>query len=145
MRGVVPVDWKARADVLEQENQRLRDELEHFQQLLVLTPSVGSVPALFGLTPSEHYVLGALFRRVTLTRDAIHGLLYGGRNSDETPDPRIIDVFICKLRRKVKPLGIEIKTNRCEGFTLPPESRKRIAQVVSDWKRLQDEVLVPGA
>jgi two-component system cell cycle response regulator CtrA len=55
---------------------------------------------LLVLTRKEYELLEALILRSgrTLTKDAILGLLYGGRDE---PNPKIIDVFVCKLRKKL--------------------------------------------
>jgi two-component system, cell cycle response regulator CtrA len=45
---------------------------------------------------------------------------------DEPPDVKIIDVWICKMRRKLQPFGIEIKTCWGVGYEMP-ESSKAIA------------------
>lgn len=52
------------------------------------------------LTRKEYEVLEALILRSgrTLSKDAILGLLYGGMDE---PNPKIIDVFVCKLRKKL--------------------------------------------
>jgi two-component system cell cycle response regulator CtrA len=52
------------------------------------------------LTRKEYELLEALILRSgrTLSKDAILGLLYGGMDE---PNPKIIDVFVCKLRKKL--------------------------------------------
>src|SRR6202012_4429641 len=52
------------------------------------------------LTGKEYSILELLMLRkgITVTRDAFLNPLYGGRDE---PELKIIDVFICKLRKKL--------------------------------------------
>jgi two-component system cell cycle response regulator CtrA len=52
------------------------------------------------LTPNEYGVLELLCQRqgVEVRKEAILNQLYAGRDE---PDPKIVDVFVCKLRRKL--------------------------------------------
>jgi two-component system cell cycle response regulator CtrA len=52
------------------------------------------------LTGKEYEILELLSLRkdTTLTKDVILNHLYGGRDE---PDPKIVDVFVCKLRKKL--------------------------------------------
>jgi len=40
-------------------------------------------------------------------------------------DPKTIDTMMCKLRAKVKPLGLEIETVWARGYRLAPEARTK--------------------
>jgi two-component system cell cycle response regulator CtrA len=75
------------------------------------------------LTGREYDVLELLLQRkgIVLTKAAFLGQLYAGR---QAPEAKIIDVFICKLRRKLGRAGAEglIATIRGRGYVLrdPP-------------------------
>lgn len=47
-------------------------------------------------------------------------------NPDKEPEIKIIDVYVCKIRRKVTPLGIRIDTFWGKGYALAPDSRLRV-------------------
>jgi DNA-binding response OmpR family regulator len=53
------------------------------------------------LTGKEYQILALLALRIgsTLTKETFFNHLYGG--SDDEPEAKIIDVFICKLRKKL--------------------------------------------
>ncbi len=70
----------------------LKIDLDQKQAIVADTP--------LNLTRKEYEVLEALALRSgrTLSKDTILSLLYGG--VDE-PNPKIIDVFVCKLRKKL--------------------------------------------
>lgn len=71
------------------------------------------------LTGSETEVLTALARAFPriVTKEALMDALYALK-PDEEPEIKIIDVFICKLRKKLKPLGVEIDTAWGRGYGL---------------------------
>lgn len=77
------------------------------------------------LTPSEGRLLMELARQpgVTLTKETLLDRLYG--DGDEVPFIKIIDVYICKLRTKLKrglTDGLEvIETRWGRGFAFVPE------------------------
>lgn len=72
-----------------------------------------------GLTDKEFSILELLVMRkgVVLTKDAFLNHLYGG--IDE-PEGKIVDVFICKLRKKLKAAGADnlIETVWARGYML---------------------------
>lgn len=82
-------------------------------------------PMEWGLTPHENRLFGALMAREVVTRDAGMAVLYRDDGRDE-PHAKIFDVFMCKIRKKVAPYGIEIVTRWGVGFALKPESRVRV-------------------
>lgn len=71
-----------------------------------------------GLTASEARIVAAIVaaRGRTATRAALHAALYS--DSVEAPEPKIIDVYICKIRRKIGQLPFRIVTVWGEGFRL---------------------------
>lgn len=74
------------------------------------------------LTGKEYSVLESLMRRkgATLTKETIMNCLY---TRDEIPEIKIIDVFVCKLRRKLADAGADklITTVWGRGYTIGAE------------------------
>lgn len=62
--------------------------------------------ACLDLSASERSIVEALVARrgSLVTRDTLYDLLYGA--GDKAPDPKVIDVFICKLRAKLTAAGL---------------------------------------
>jgi two-component system, OmpR family, response regulator len=54
-----------------------------------------------------------------VTKDHIMQHVYG--LACDWPDWKILDIFICRARRRLKPLGIFIANSRGEGFALGVE------------------------
>jgi two-component system cell cycle response regulator CtrA len=69
------------------------------------------------LTKKEYQIaeILALRKGVVLSKEAILDHLYGGLDE---PNPKIIDVFICKIRKKLLTLGVDdfIETNWGRGY-----------------------------
>lgn len=96
---------------------------------LTIVPDRGIVVAngrFATLTGKEMLVLEALAERFpnVLTTGAIMDAVYSGRDE---PEQKIVDVFICKIRKKVAPLGVRIDTAWGKGYALAVEHRPLIA------------------
>ena len=97
---------------------------------LALVPKIGDAP--HDLTAKEFRIIEflALRKGAVLSKDAFLNHLYGG--IDE-PEPKIIDVFMCKLRRKLADAGatgVVIDTIWGQGYILR-EMRDYDAMTVS--------------
>lgn len=114
------MDWQARAALLEDENETLR---ERVRQLEAELADVEFVPVEWGLTASEATVLGVLVNRDVAGKDAILAGLYRDIGKD-VADEQIVDVYISKLRRKLNPYGVEIKTWHGRGWRLDERWRE---------------------
>ena len=68
--------------------------------------------------------LAEVFPRV-LTKEAALEWLYQ-INSGEEPEIKIIDVYICKARKKLTPIGVRIDTMWGKGYALAVSEKPRI-------------------
>lgn len=116
------MDLQQRINALTSEVEILRarnyDLEQHLSATLVL-------PVEWRLTGSEATVFGCLVNRPIATKEAILTTLYSDR--DEEAEIKIIDVFVCKLRKKLAPFGITIETIWGRGYRLQDEVRARYA------------------
>ena len=64
---------------------------------------------VFGLSEKEAEVADLLMRHDRVSREMLYANLYGSRDSKDAPDPKLLDCFIHKIRRKL-PKGCEIQT-----------------------------------
>jgi two-component system cell cycle response regulator CtrA len=122
------VDANARIEALEEERERLVEQIARLEHALGLS---FIAPVEWRLTGSEARVVGALIARESLTKDAGMAALYRDFGKDE-PEPKILDVFVCKIRKKLKPFGIEILTLWGIGYRLTAESRALLAPLLPD-------------
>lgn len=86
------------------------------------------------LTGKEYATLHALALRrdQTMTKEALLDQLYAGRDE---PELKIIDVFICKLRRKLGSAGPHVETVWGRGYRLSSTINDRAAKAVLDPDR----------
>lgn len=106
-------------DQLIDEQQRSLEVLRERCRLLeeALAPSTVYVPIEWRLTSSEARVFACLASRDLATKQQITLAIYSDRPDDE-PEMKIIDVFICKIRRKLRPFNIVISTVWGHGWLL---------------------------
>jgi len=114
---------------LRHEVQALRDALEAMRSSLESEPGLKLIQ-IAHLTHTERLVLGILIRRRRVTKDQLMTALYCHRPDNE-PCAKIIDTYICKIRKKLKPHGIEIKTVWCAGYEIPLDSIERIKAMIA--------------
>ncbi|WP_269244920.1 winged helix-turn-helix domain-containing protein [Rhizobium sp. AG207R] len=77
------------------------------------------------LTGSEALLvqrLAEVFPRV-LTKEAALDWLYQFAAEGEEPEIKIIDVFICKARKKLDPIGVRIDTLWGKGYALAVDQK----------------------
>ena len=67
-----------------------------------------------------------IFPRI-LSKEAALEWLYQ-LDTDEEPEIKIIDVYICKLRKKIEPLGLRIDTAWGKGYSMAAGSGVTIAK-----------------
>lgn len=117
------MDVAARLEVIETENEVLRARIAELESLL---GHDWLPPVEWRLTPAEARVMGALRSRDVATKGALMAALYRDNAADEA-EIKIVDVFVCKIRKKVKSFGIVIETRWGIGYSLTPESRALLA------------------
>ena len=118
-------------NLLRAENDELGERVGQLERLLKY--AAFWMPREFSLTRTEETVLGALMAHPVATRDHFMHALYNGRG-DLEPDVKIVDIYISKLRRKLKSFGIEIKTEWGRGYALTQDSKAIIKQFITPEK-----------
>ena len=51
---------------------------------------------------------------------------------DDEPEMKIVDVFICKLRKKIRPFGLEIATVWGLGYRMSPETKAKARALLGE-------------
>jgi two-component system cell cycle response regulator CtrA len=80
-------------------------------------------PIQFGLTKNEAIMFGVLMKREHALKSTFMAALYSDKHEDAVAQEKIIDVWICKMRSKLKPFEIEISTLWGRGYYLTPEAK----------------------
>jgi two-component system cell cycle response regulator CtrA len=115
------------------ELQRALDRIEELEGLLGLHINL---PNELGLTPLELKYLGLIMRKEIVSQNVIHNAVYGGLPECDQPDPKTIDVHICKIRKKLAPKGLAIKTRYGVGFYMDDETKaalKKLCEIKSSF------------
>lgn len=96
------------------ENETLREQVRQLKQQLV--EGGKNAPLSWGLPDCERRLYAHLTSRELVTRESCMAVMYGHMLAQ--PDPKIIDVWLCKLRRKLAQQGVEIVTHWGVGWSL---------------------------
>lgn len=120
-------DWEARAKLLEAENETLRERIDQLQKEIGIA---AEPPLIFGLTKNEAIMFGVLLTTLAPRKTTFMAALFSDR-IDESPEIKIIDVWIYKMRQKLKPFGIEIKTEWGIGYSMPKASKVIARQLIA--------------
>lgn len=77
------------------------------------------------ITPAEASILSLLLTQDVCSKSALYHC-YAHRKEDvvnsDMPDLKVIDVYICRLRKKLAPLGLTIETIWGQGYRIPREN-----------------------
>lgn len=79
------------------------------------------------LTMTEFEMFRFMLERIgrVISKDSFLSRLY--QLVDDEPEAKIVDVFICKMRRKLRGTGVEIKNHWGRGYSLevpPPQANE---------------------
>lgn len=98
---------------------------------------------IFKLTPLESGFLKALLQHNFVSKETLHGIAKHLRYqrlslpnaTDEDTDPKIVDVIICKLRRKLRETepAFVIETVRSKGYFFEPSVKQKIFDMVASY------------
>lgn len=122
------MDVVARLEAVENENDMLRARVAQLEEMVGFHMPA---PIVFGFTGSEARVFGVLMKRDVATKEMVMAGLYAHK-SDEGAAIKIVDVFICKMRAKLKRFEIPIETVWGQGYRLLPETKSKVRAVMLD-------------
>lgn len=88
---------------------------------------------LFTVTPMEAQILTTLLRRVDTTKQQLHTAITSKRPDSDGPEIKIIDVVICKLRKKLKAFSITIETSWGRGYYISQADRDSTFKSIHDF------------
>jgi DNA-binding response OmpR family regulator len=96
-----------------------------------------SEPArLLGLSPSEAILLSVLISRETLTRMSARVALYSLRPEADHPksQSKIIDVFIKRIRERMRELDVRIETIWGVGWRIPKADKEKLKCLLAEQR-----------
>lgn len=86
-------------------------------------------PGFMKLTPGEAMMLSLMLTREIVSRQELY-TAYLNTFPDRTPDPKIIDVMVCKVRHKIAPLNLTIDTVYGRGYRIPRQEAKEMLHML---------------
>lgn len=105
-------------DLLETQQIEIETLRERVRQLeKELCPPTVVVPIEWRLTPLEARIFAFLTTREVASKQSIMLAMYSDR-VDLEPEIKIVDVVICKIRKKLQRFGVEIVTHWGHGYGL---------------------------
>jgi len=109
---------RARIDMLLEERSEQRGRDRRGEVML---------PLALGLSPQEDRVLATLMSspKDFATKDVLHAASSLGVEADS--NPKIVDVIVCKLRKKLTPHGLRVETVWGKGYRLADDFRGLLA------------------
>ncbi len=100
---------------------------------------------VFGATHQQAIVLATLLKRPEATKDQLHAAVERDRtNAKNKTHPKLVDVLICHLRRKLKPWAAKwygredykiIRTMWGTGYLVDARERIQVVKVLNDFMR----------
>lgn len=109
--------------------EQLLDRIAQLEELLGLTADTPSHTKLRerGLAPQEAKLLGLLMQRAMVSLDAGYLALYGDLPDTEQPEGlTTLRTIIKRLRKHLRPLGVEIKNLYGDGYLLEPDQKQKL-------------------
>lgn len=93
-----------------------------------------AVTRVFRVTRLEAGILTMLLRRDQATKEQLHGVVEHSRptQGQEPTEQKIVDVMICKLRKKLLPHDILIETLWGMGYLISPAHRERTVALLTE-------------
>jgi hypothetical protein len=120
-------DWPPTARRADRLPAFLQKEPEKIQLL--------SCQRVLKLTPLEAGFILVLLKRDEADKDTLHYVIETQRNmrradNPEATDRKMVDVIICKLRRKLAKFNVEIKTIWGRGYFINEEGRQKLEHLL---------------
>lgn len=113
------------------EIEALRYQVAEFRAALGLTQQF---PREFRLTPHEAKVLGVLLKREIASRDLIYRAIYADDWARDR-EPKIIEMWLSLLRKKLRPFDITIQNDYGHGWFLSAADKARIKAMSEEAAR----------
>jgi hypothetical protein len=99
-----------------------------------------ALAAVFKMTRLQVSVFLALLRRPQISKDQVHAAIENTRSlAPEETDPKMIDVVIHHIRKKLRPFNIELKTIWGQGYTIAAAEREKVLDLLNAYLQPQQQ------
>jgi two-component system cell cycle response regulator CtrA len=91
------------------------------------------IPPEFCIPRNMGRLLAMLLKREVVTREGAVLAIYSGMPNtwDKEPDPKIIDVFICKLRVRLRKYGVKVSCKWGLGYFMDGENKRKLRELIA--------------
>jgi two-component system cell cycle response regulator CtrA len=112
------------------EREALMDRIDQLETELGIR---ADIPPMIGVPRNMGRLLAMLLKREVVTREGALLAIYSGMPNtwDKEPDPKIIDVFICKLRTRLKKYGIKVSCKWGLGYFMDGDNKKKLRELIA--------------
>lgn len=107
---------------------------------------------VFKLTPLQAGFMVVLLKREEATKEMLHHVVEQQRtfrrnrpNNPKETDPKMVDVVICLMRKRLKPYDITISTAWGDGYYLSAENRKKANDLINAAVKENADASQPSA
>ena len=113
--------------------ERLQDRIEELEQLLGIDEDyVMRLHRGLKLSMMPCRVLGFIAKRASATKEQLYVAVYGEWPECDQPGIKNLGQFIWLVRQRLTPLGIEIVTDFCIGFSMTAANKRKLAAHIDD-------------
>ena len=113
------------------EVQRLRDRVEELERILGIDQEmVNRIRVGISVTPDQAKMLGLLITRTIVTHDAMFTAVHGDKPECDQPTPKVMEVQLSQLRRRLKPYGVAVVNAWKSGWFLTATDKARVRQLL---------------
>ncbi len=117
---------------LAEENDQLREEVRQLKENIALLVAGEPMPfpKAWRLDPMKTRLMRALIRDKWCSRKKLFTAMYFDREWPLRPE-KALDVQICVLRQRLRPLGVKIVNHIGEGYSITLEDRAKLARLLN--------------
>lgn len=128
---------KSKATSLQSELDDVESRLNDLKDAFINTENVWPE---FNLSPTQTLIFSLLMGRAYATKETIHATIDARRLDHHEEyaerDRKLIEALICKMRGRLRPFGIEIKTVWGHGYEIAGEMKSR-AKAIAESSTLR--------
>jgi len=96
--------------------------------------TIFNIARLFKVTKLQAALFAVLIKRTEVIKNTLHQVIEGRRKPNkEDTDPKMVDVVVCHLRKRLVPFGIEIETQWASGYYMTPDMRKKATLLLDNF------------
>jgi two-component system, cell cycle response regulator CtrA len=107
--------------------------LDRIDQLETELGLKNDIPPEFCIPRNMGRLLAMLLKRELVSREGAVLAIYSGMPNtwDKDPDPKIIDVFICKLRVRLRKYGIKVSCKWGGGYYMDGDNKRKLRDLIA--------------